>query len=82
MQPTFDWTAPDKYHQLNNFEIEVRNIFLLNHYHIQENEKVPIIMNWIGCKGFIFIQTFNDREQEKCKTSSRLFEMLSEKFKY
>ena len=38
-------------------------------------------MNWLGCKGLRFVQTLNDREQEKCKTSSDLFEVLSEKFK-
>ena len=26
-QPIFDWKAPDKYHELCNFETKVKNIF-------------------------------------------------------
>ena len=44
-QPTLDWKAPENLNELHNFEIKVRNIFLWNSYNVQENEKVPIIMN-------------------------------------
>ena len=37
-QPTFDSMAPDKYYELNSFEIEVRNIFPINSY-MQEKWK-------------------------------------------
>ena len=40
-QPTFEWKATEKYHELCNFETEVTNIFLTNNYNIQEGEKVP-----------------------------------------
>ena len=40
-----------------------------------------VIMNWLGYKGLRLVQTLNDREQEKCKTSSGLFEVLNEEFK-
>ena len=40
-QPKFNWKAPVKYHELNNFEIEVRNIFVANSYNIKESKKVP-----------------------------------------
>ena len=26
-QPTFDWTGPDRYHELPNFKIEVKTCF-------------------------------------------------------
>ena len=29
-QSTFDWKARDKYQELQNFEIEVKNIFMTN----------------------------------------------------
>ena len=60
--------------------MEVRT-FLINSYIAQENEKVPIIIKWLGCEEAMFVQTFNNNEQEKCKTSSGLFEVLSEKLK-
>ena len=69
------------YYELNNFTIIVRNIFLMISYNIQENEEVTMIMKWLGLEGLRFVQTLNDREQEKCKTSSGLFEVLSEKLR-
>ena len=38
-------------------------------------------MNWLGCEGLRFVQTLNDEEQAKCKTSSELLGVLSDKFK-
>ena len=49
-QLNFDWNVQDKCNELNNFKIEVRNIFLMNTYSTKENKKVPIIMNWIACE--------------------------------
>ena len=72
-QPTFDWKMPDEYHELNNFEIEVRNFFLINNYNIQDSEKVPIIINWLGCDSLRLVKILNNRKQEKCKTRSGLF---------
>ena len=34
--PVFDWKATDKYQELCNFEIEVKNIFITNNYNTQE----------------------------------------------
>ena len=49
--PTFDWKALDKYNELHNFEIEVRDIVLINSCNIQESKMVPIIMIKLGYKG-------------------------------
>ena len=38
-------------------------------------------MNWLGHENLRFVQTLNNKEKEKCKTSSGLFYILSEKFK-
>ena len=75
-QPAFDWKVP-----VGNFEIDIRNIFLTNDYNIQDSDKVPIIMIWLGHKGLRLLQTLNGGEQQKCKTSSGLSEILNEKFK-
>ena len=47
----------------------MQETFLMNHYNIEGNEKVSIIMNWLGCEGFRFVQTLTDSEEKKCKTS-------------
>ena len=31
-QPTFDWKTADKYQELGNFELEVKNIVMTNSY--------------------------------------------------
>ena len=80
-QPTFKSKVHDKYNELNNFKTEVRNIFLMNNHNIEESEKVPIIMNWLGCAGLRVVHALTDSEQEKCKTSSGLFVILIDVFK-
>ena len=42
---------------------------------------VFIIPNWLGREGLQFMQALNDEEQEKCKASMGLSEVLCEKFK-
>ena len=50
-------------------------------YNTEENEKVPIIMNWLGHEGLRFVHVLTDNEGENCETSTELLEVLSEKFK-
>ena len=38
-QLIFNWKIQDRYNELNNCKIEVRNIFLMNSYSIKENKK-------------------------------------------
>ena len=54
---------------------------MTNNYNIQESERVPVIPSWQGWEGIKFIQNLHDEEQEKCKTSAGLTEVLSNKFK-
>ena len=40
-QPTFNWEAEDKYHELKNLTSEVNNVFKL--YNMQQMENIAII---------------------------------------
>ena len=46
-QPTFDWKAKDKYNELLNFEMVVKNIFMTKGYGISDSERVPIVLKWL-----------------------------------
>ena len=80
-KPTFDWKAAEKYQELCNFGIEVNIILMTNSYNTQKSEHVLIVLNWLGWEGLSFVQTLNDEEQVKCRTSMGLLEVFSEKFK-
>ena len=78
-QPTFNQKIRAK-SDLMGFKIEVNNIFMTKTYELEESEKVPIIMNWLGCEGLHFLHTTNEEEKEKkCKSSKGLFSILNEK---
>ena len=55
--------AQDKYDELNNFKIEVRNIFKMNCYNIEQSANMSMIMFFLGCQGLIFVQTLTNNEQ-------------------
>ena len=46
-----------------------------------DEEKVPIIKNWLDRKSLQLIKTFKGAEQETCKIAKGLFSMLNQKFK-
>ena len=54
---------------------------MTNSYNIQDNEKVLGIVIWLGREVLQFVQTLNDEEQEKFKTSIGLLEVLNKRFK-
>ena len=81
-QPTCNWNAAGKYQELWNFGIEGKGTFSwLIAITCKIIEKVPIKLNCLGREGLKFMQTLNDEEQGKFKTSMGLFEVLSENFK-
>ena len=45
-QPTFNWSSTDKYAELMNFKMEVKNKF--QNICTNQAERVPIIKNWLG----------------------------------
>ena len=50
-QPVFNWTAKDKYLELENFKMEVTEIFPTNVYDISETENATMIQNGLGREG-------------------------------
>ena len=66
-EPMFDWKLLDRYIELCYFEIEIKDLFLTNNYSIQEREKLPIIMNWLGNEGLNFMQIRSDTQKGKCR---------------
>ena len=45
-QPTFDCGSKDKYAELRNFKLEVKN--MLKNFNISQTERVSTIENWLG----------------------------------
>ena len=50
-------------------------------YDVNDSGRIPIIVNWLGCKGLHFIQTLTGEEQETCKGSAGLINTLNVQFK-
>ena len=75
------WKPSDKYADLCNFEIEVKKTFLASNYNILESQNIPILMNWLGHRGFRFVQTLRMKNKTNAKPTSRLFEVLIDKYK-
>ena len=76
-QQSFKWNASEDGVEVLNFKMEVTNILQMKMYELTEEEKVPIIKNWLGREGLQLIKTFTN---ETCKTARGLFSTLSEKF--
>ena len=91
--------STDKYQELWNFKIEVKNIFMTNSYNTQDNErthlystgfaeaithktmKEPIYTQLALQRGSTICSNIEWEEQEECKTSKGLFEVLRENIK-
>ena len=54
---------------------------MTNNYNTQESVRVPVILNWLDWDGLRFIDTLNDEEQVKYRTSTKLFKVLGDTFK-
>ena len=66
-QTTFNWKAQEKYNELLNFEMEVKNIFMTKSYTLMIVQ-VPVIINLQGCEGLHTMQTLTKEQQEMHKT--------------
>ena len=78
-QPTFDWTAKDKYSELKTFQLEVNNI--LSTYNTPQMDKLVLVKNWLGGKGLQYLEMLIMAEKGTCNTLESLFETLCNKFK-
>ena len=47
-KPSFSWNVQGKYTELLVFEIEDTNILETDAYELTDEEKVPVIKNWLG----------------------------------
>ena len=68
-KPTFNWNSIDKYAELRNFKLEVKNIF--PKYSINQAERVPIFKNWLGRQGLQLLESltqFSSRLQDVSNT--------------
>ena len=70
-QPTFNWKTIDKYHEVYNFEIKVKNIPMTDNYNMKESKQVPPVLNWLNCEGLRFVQMLNKEEQWKMQNNHR-----------
>ena len=50
-QLSFNWNAQDKYTELLSFKMDVMHILQTKTDKLNEEEKVPIIRNWLGREG-------------------------------
>ena len=48
---SFNWNAKDRYNELLNSEVEVTNILKTKACELTDEEKVPVIKNWLGREG-------------------------------
>ena len=60
---------------MNNLKTEIKT-FMTNRSNTKESEKVPIIMNWLGCEGLRFGQTLTVKVTDKIKTIDNLSEKI------
>ena len=58
--------------------MEVMNIIETKAYELSDEEKVPVIKNWLDWEGLKLINTFTN---EKCKMAKGLFSVLSDNFR-
>ena len=58
-----------------NFEMEVSNILETKVYKLSEEEKTPMIKNWLDQKDLL-----QNTQEEKCRTAKGLFTVLCSKF--
>ena len=76
----FNWDMPDRHVQLLNFQLEVTDILETKVYEINDDERIPVIKNWLGSEGLLIMKAFMQEEMEKYNTIKGLFLVLSNRF--
>ena len=66
-KPKFSWNTPGRYVELLNFQYEVMTILETRVYKINDEERRPVIKNWLGKEGLLLMETFTQEEREKSK---------------
>ena len=78
-QLTFDRNTQDKYSELQTFRLEVNNILLT--CNTPQTDILALVKNWLGGRGFQYLETQTTIEKETCNTLEGLFKILSKWFK-
>ena len=78
-QLTFDLNTMNKYAELRNFRLWVKNMF--QNYKISQAERVPFIKNWLGRQDLQLLESLAQAEVEAHNTPEGIFEMLNNKWK-
>ena len=76
IKQAFNWGKQDRYVEPMNFKMEVSNILECKAYALSEEEKVPVIKNWLGWEGLQLIQTFTQEEKDMHRMAKDLFTVL------
>ena len=80
-KPRFNWDMPGRYVKPLHFQLEETNILETRAYRINDEDRIPVINDWLGWEGLLLIEMFTQEEKEICKTMKGLFSMLSNSFK-
>ena len=62
----FNRDAPDSYVELLNFQLEVTSVLDTRAYEIND-DRIPVIKNYLGWEGLLLIVTFTQEEKENVK---------------
>ena len=65
-QLQFKWDEANKYTEWKAFILEVRNV--ISTYNAHEQEKIAMIKNWLGRKGFHYIESLTEMEKQESGT--------------
>ena len=61
--------------------MEAANMLQVTAYDLNDAQKVPIMKNWLGREGLLFIQTLTNVEKEAWQSTTGLFNVLKEQFR-
>ena len=62
-----NWDALDRYVKLLNFQLEVTSIYETRAYEVSDEERIPVIKNWLGWKGLLLKGTFTQKKKKNVK---------------
>ena len=80
-KPWFNWDMPDRFVKLLNFQLKMTNILEIRAYEINDEDRIPVIKNWLGQEVLLLMETFMQEEKDKCKVMKGLFSVLSNRFR-
>ena len=78
-QPTFDWSAKDKYAELRSFKPKVK--IMLQNLNISQMESLSIIKNCLPRQGLQLLEILTQAKQEEGNYEEDLSKILNKAFK-